>query len=163
MSDRFAGHAGITSCRKAALALAGTTLLIGADAHAAEAAAGTATGAEGAAEATADSGQPPREGERAPDDIVITGERYRINTLNSRLPDLRDAPQSISVIPREVMEQQSAATLRDVLRNVSGISMAAGEGGGGPAGQSDAARIRRPQRHLRRRHPRLRKLHARHV
>ncbi len=49
---------------------------------------------------------------------------------------MRDAPQSISIIPREVIEQQSASTLRDVLRNVSGISMAAGEGGGGPAGDN---------------------------
>ena len=30
--------------------------------------------------------------------IVVTGERYRINTLNSRLPDVRDAPQSISIV-----------------------------------------------------------------
>ena len=56
--------------------------------------------------------------------------------LNSRLPDVRDAPQSISIIPREIIEQQAASTLRDVLRNVSGISMAAGEGGGGPAGDN---------------------------
>ena len=49
---------------------------------------------------------------------------------------MRDAPQSISIIPREIIEQQSASTLRDVLRNVSGISMAAGEGGGGPAGDN---------------------------
>lgn len=69
-------------------------------------------------------------------DIVVTGERYRINTLNSRLDDLRDAPQSISVIPRAVIEQQAATTLRDVLRNVSGISFAAGEGGGGPGGDN---------------------------
>ena len=70
------------------------------------------------------------------DSIVVTGERYRINTLNSRLPDVRDAPQSISIIPREIIEQQAASTLNDVLRNVSGISMAAGEGGGGPGGDN---------------------------
>ena len=68
--------------------------------------------------------------------IVVTGTRDRINSLNSRLPDVRDAPQSISIIPRAIIEQQSASTLRDVLRNVSGISMAAGEGGGGPAGDN---------------------------
>ena len=72
----------------------------------------------------------------AADQIVITGEKYRINTLNTRLPDVRDAPQSISIIPREIIEQQAATTLNDVLRNVSGISMAAGEGGGGPAGDN---------------------------
>ena len=68
--------------------------------------------------------------------IVVNGERERINTLNSRLGDVQDAPQSISIISREVIEQQSASTLRDVLRNVSGISMAAGEGGGGLAGDA---------------------------
>ena len=84
--------------------------------------------------------------------------------LNSRLPDVRDAPQSISIIPREVIEQQSATTLRDVLRNVSGISMAAGEGGGGPAGDNLTLRgFGCAQRHFRRRHPRFRQLHARHV
>lgn len=67
--------------------------------------------------------------------ITVTGKRERIETLNSRLGDLRDAPQSISVIPREIIEQQAATTLRDVLRNVSGISLAAGEGGV-PAGDN---------------------------
>ncbi len=69
------------------------------------------------------------------DQIVVTGQRDRLNSLNSRLGDIREAPQSISVIPREVIEQQSATTLRDVLRNVSGISLAAGEGGV-PAGDN---------------------------
>src|SRR5208337_445464 len=42
---------------------------------------------------------------------------------------LRDIPQSISVVTQEIMEQQGATTLRDALRNVAGISLAAGEGG----------------------------------
>lgn len=42
---------------------------------------------------------------------------------------LRDVPQTITVIPRAVMEEQGATTLRDVLRNVPGLTMAAGEGG----------------------------------
>ncbi len=40
-----------------------------------------------------------------------------------------DTPQSISVVPQQVMEQQNTTTLRDALRNVAGISLAAGEGG----------------------------------
>ena len=104
--------------------LAGTGLLFSGQAEAAD----SAQPAADAAAADQGSGS---EGE-----IVVTGPKYRINTLNSRLPDVRDAPQSISIIPREVIEQQSASTLRDVLRNVSGISMAAGEGGGGPAGDN---------------------------
>jgi catecholate siderophore receptor len=42
---------------------------------------------------------------------------------------LRDTPQSISVVSAQVMEAQGATTLRDALRNVAGISMAAGEAG----------------------------------
>ena len=119
-------HPGITACRRATLALAGTTLLaLAGNAQAAD------TTANSDSASAADEADAPRK-----EDIVVTGNRYRINTLNSRLPDVRDAPQSISIIPHEVIEQQSASTLRDVLRNVSGISMAAGEGGGGPAGDN---------------------------
>lgn len=42
---------------------------------------------------------------------------------------LRDTPQTVNVIPREVIEQQGATTLRDVLNNVPGITLTAGEGG----------------------------------
>lgn len=42
---------------------------------------------------------------------------------------LRDVPQTITVIPAAVMQQQGAVTLRDALRNVSGITFQAGEGG----------------------------------
>lgn len=45
---------------------------------------------------------------------------------------LRDIPQSIMVIPRSVMEQQGATTLTEVLRNVPGLTIAAGEGGAAP-------------------------------
>lgn len=49
---------------------------------------------------------------------------------------LRDVAKTITVIPAEVMKDQNATNLRDVLRNVPGISMQAGEGGGGPAGDN---------------------------
>ncbi len=42
---------------------------------------------------------------------------------------ITDTPQTINEVPREVMDQQGTATLRDALRNVAGISLAAGEGG----------------------------------
>lgn len=42
---------------------------------------------------------------------------------------LRNTPQTITTVSRQVMEQQGATTLRDALRNVAGISLAAGEGG----------------------------------
>lgn len=53
---------------------------------------------------------------------------------------LRDVPQTVTVIPAEVMREQGASNLRDVLRNVPGISMQAGEGGGGPSGDNLAIR-----------------------
>lgn len=42
---------------------------------------------------------------------------------------LVDVPQTITVIPRSVIDQQGATTLRDVLRNTPGITFQAGEGG----------------------------------
>ena len=48
---------------------------------------------------------------------------------------LRDTPQTITVIPKTVIEEQGATTLRDVLRNVPGLTMTAGEGGT-PAGDN---------------------------
>jgi catecholate siderophore receptor len=48
---------------------------------------------------------------------------------------LRDTPQTITVIPKTVIEEQGATTLRDVLRNVPGLTMTAGEGGA-PAGDN---------------------------
>jgi len=40
-----------------------------------------------------------------------------------------DTPQTISAVPEQVMQEQGVTTLRDALRNVAGISLAAGEGG----------------------------------
>ena len=46
---------------------------------------------------------------------------------------LIDTPQTITVIPKQVIEQQGATNLRDILRNSPGITFQAGEGGT-PAG-----------------------------
>ncbi len=42
---------------------------------------------------------------------------------------LLNTPQTIGIVSHKLVEQQGAATLRDALRNVAGISLAAGEGG----------------------------------
>jgi catecholate siderophore receptor len=42
---------------------------------------------------------------------------------------VRDTPQTISVLDQQTLGQQGVNTLRDALRNVAGISLAAGEGG----------------------------------
>lgn len=44
---------------------------------------------------------------------------------------LLDTPQTITVVPKKVIEEQQALSLRQVLSNVSGITFNAGEGGGG--------------------------------
>ncbi len=63
-------------------------------------------------------------------------------TLEDTLPlltqPLIDTPQSIDVVPQHVIQDQGATTLRDTLRNVAGISLAAGEGGA----QGDSLTIR---------------------
>lgn len=41
---------------------------------------------------------------------------------------LRDLPQSVSVIPRQLIEDQAAHSLQDVLRNVPGVAMSSGDG-----------------------------------
>jgi catecholate siderophore receptor len=53
---------------------------------------------------------------------------------------LRDTPQTLTVIPQALIEERGATTLRDVLRNVTGISIQAGEGGGGLPGDNLAIR-----------------------
>src|SRR5881397_1395141 len=42
---------------------------------------------------------------------------------------VRDIPQSITVIDRKMLDSQAAASLKDSLRNVPGITLGAGEGG----------------------------------
>jgi catecholate siderophore receptor len=48
---------------------------------------------------------------------------------------LRDIPQTITIIPKNVIEEQGATSLRDVLANVPGLTITAGEGGA-PAGDN---------------------------
>lgn len=44
----------------------------------------------------------------------------------------RDVPQTVNVVPQAVIQQQGATSLREVLRNVSGLTVNAGEGGATP-------------------------------
>ncbi len=49
----------------------------------------------------------------------------------SKFPEpLKDTPQSITIAPGKLVEEQAGTTLRDALRNVPGITATAGEGGG---------------------------------
>jgi len=44
---------------------------------------------------------------------------------------LIDTPQTINVVPAEVLKQQGAQSLQDVLNNVPGVTFSSGEGGAG--------------------------------
>ncbi|MEM7061875.1 MAG: TonB-dependent receptor [Cyanobacteria bacterium P01_B01_bin.77] len=106
-----------------------------------------------APEATLAQHQPKQEGDS--DEtlrIVVTSEersRYvEPNTATATRTDtpLRDIPQAIQVIPREVLEDQQVIRLNDALRNVSGVvSTAQGSFGGqrfAIRGFSDASILR---------------------
>ncbi len=66
--------------------------------------------------------------------VSVTGPAATISSTKYTEP-LRDVPQTVAVIPKAVIEEQGATTLRDVLRNVPGLTIAAGEGGA-PAGDN---------------------------
>ena len=53
-----------------------------------------------------------------------------------------ETPQTIQVIPRQVMEAQGVTTLSEALRNVPGISLQAGEGGGASSTTGDMFNLR---------------------
>lgn len=62
---------------------------------------------------------------------------YKVDKASSPklFQPLKDLPRTLTVVPEKIIQEQGATTLADVLRNVSGISMAAGEGGV-PAGDN---------------------------
>jgi catecholate siderophore receptor len=72
--------------------------------------------------------------EQVKTEIQVTGQIAPLSSPKYVGP-LRELPQTISVIPRSVIEEQGATTLSEVLRNVPGLTIAAGEGGA-PAGDN---------------------------
>jgi catecholate siderophore receptor len=75
-------------------------------------------------------------GMRAQEEITVTARAQM--PLGQFTEELKDTPQTIAVVPEFVMKEQAITTLRDTLRNVPGISLAAGEGGA----QGDSMTIR---------------------
>lgn len=57
------------------------------------------------------------------------GYQSAVPALPKLSQSLLDTPQSINVVPKQLMEDQGITTTRDALRNVPGISLAAGEAG----------------------------------
>lgn len=76
--------------------------------------------------------QPNEKSETALPEIKVKGTKsYKPESPTSpkQTASLTDTPQSITVVPQAVLQDQGVTTLRDALRNVAGISLAAGEGG----------------------------------
>lgn len=64
----------------------------------------------------------------------------RENSINRMPGSIQDTPQVINVVPKEIMEQKNVTTLDQALRNVPGVTVTIGEGGGGMNG--DQFRVR---------------------
>ena len=78
------------------------------------------------------------------DNVEIDGKRHKTykaerSASAKYAQPLLDTPQTITVVPQEVIQDQKALSLREVLSNVSGITFNAGEGG---AGSGDSINIR---------------------
>lgn len=67
--------------------------------------------------------------------VTVQGQQddYKVDNVQSPkyTAPLLDTPQTVTVIGQALIEDQAALSLRQVLSNVSGITFAAGEGGGG--------------------------------
>ena len=50
-------------------------------------------------------------------------------SLNKLSPDLKDVPQSVTVLSKALLQSQGAASLSDALRNVPGVTLGGAEGG----------------------------------
>src|SRR5690606_14247331 len=69
------------------------------------------------------------------DPVTVEGqagkEGYKVDRASSpkQTAPLLDTPQTITVIPEKIIEEQGARNLTEVLRNTPGISFNAGENG----------------------------------
>ena len=70
-----------------------------------------------------------------PASVEVIDEAHVVLSSTKYTEPLLDTPQTITVISKEVIEEQGATTLRDVLKNVPGLTITAGEGGN-PAGDN---------------------------
>jgi catecholate siderophore receptor len=58
--------------------------------------------------------------------VVVTSKRSSLDVLPRKI---LDTPQSINVVPAQVIKEQGTAALTEALKNVPGITLNAGEGG----------------------------------
>jgi catecholate siderophore receptor len=65
------------------------------------------------------------------DVVEVFGERMEQGLGTRYTAPLLETPQTITLVPREIMDQQNLLTMREVLSTLPGITFTAGEGGGG--------------------------------
>jgi catecholate siderophore receptor len=58
--------------------------------------------------------------------VTVTDQRLTLGLVPGKI---LDTPQSVNVIPAQVLQEQGATTLTEALKNVPGITLNAGEGG----------------------------------
>ncbi len=74
-------------------------------------------------------------------DVVVEGKTDQQLSSPKYTKPLLDTPQTTTIVPASVMQQQGASTLKQALKNSPGISMQAGEGGSaGPSGDNFSIR-----------------------
>ncbi|WP_298023188.1 TonB-dependent siderophore receptor [uncultured Parasphingopyxis sp.] len=116
-------------------AAAGSTILMGAlsasliggTAHAAEAAAANAATQLGDERQIVVTGQRPSDANPNADPDAP----YRVQrSSNGRLTEeVRDTPRSVTIVPKEVLEDIGAQSFREAVRSVPGVTLGTGEGG----------------------------------
>jgi catecholate siderophore receptor len=74
-------------------------------------------------------------------EVNVTGSLNRIPSAKYSAP-VTETPQTVQLIPRTLIEEQGATTLSEALRNVPGITMQAGEGGGASSTTGDMFNMR---------------------
>ncbi len=65
-------------------------------------------------------------GSAAIETVVVTQRRSSLDALPEKI---LNTPQSINIVPAEVIREQGVANLADALKNVPGVTLNAGEGG----------------------------------
>lgn len=68
-------------------------------------------------------------------DAVNVTATPRVSSAKYTAPQV-DITRSVAVIPKDILQAQGATSLRDAIRNVPGITINAGEGGGGMPGDN---------------------------
>lgn len=79
---------------------------------------------------------------RLSEDVQVVGVGTTAVSSPKYVVPLRNVPQTVAVVPRDIIERQGAFTLSEALRNVPGVTMQAGEGGGASNTAGDMFNLR---------------------